>query len=433
MGKFRNKSYVIKSHFLKPGSYKKMELFENHYLAVDTEGKIRYFGINTESITDYNISELLDKTDCIIIPGLIDLHTHIPQYPAIGLGKGTLLKWLDDYIYPLETKFNNPEYAFILSKLFFEECLKYGTTKVTAYSNSSFDGTDSAFQAAFDSGIRAFIGMSMMDTNVPELLLKSTKKNIDDSLKLAGKWHGAGGDKLKYILTPRYALICSMELMKKTGEVSRKDGFYIQTHLAENIDELKKVAGMFPQCNTYTDVYHQAGMLNERTLLAHCIYLSDYEIELIRSNNANVVHCPSSNRFLKSGIFPFMNISELISVGIGSDVAGGTSLSMLHELKEAVETSKTYQLIHNHHAEILSSGEALWTATKGNAEILGISDFTGDFKTGMDADFATVKLDRIDIEFGNLSIDTITPKLLYLLGNKYVDSTYIKGKLLFGN
>ena len=128
-----------------------------------------------------------------------------------------------------------------------------------------------------------------------------------------------------------------------------------------------------------------------------------------------------------------MNFKEFIPVGIGSDVAGGTSLSMLHELKEAVETSKTYQLIHNHHTEVLTSGEALWTATKGNAYILGISDSIGDFKTGMDADFATVKLERIEIENDNLSIDTITSKLLYLLGNKYVDSTYIKGKLLFGN
>lgn len=333
----------------------------------------------------------------------------------------------------METKFNNPEYAFSLSKIFFEECLKYGTTTVTAYSNSSYDATDSAFQAALDSGIRAFIGMSMMDTNAPELLLKSTKENIDDSLKLAGKWHGAGGDKLKYILAPRYALICTMKLMKKTGEISRIDGLYVQTHLAENVDELKQVSGMFPQCNTYTDVYNQAGMLNQRTLLGHCIYLSDYEIGIIKSQSANIVHCPSSNRFLKSGIFPLMNIKELIPVGIGSDVAGGTSLSMLHELKEAVETSKTYQLIHHHASEVLSSGEALWTATKGNAEILGISDFTGDFNTGMDADFVSVKLERINIEKDNLFVDTITSKLLYMLGNKYVDSTYIKGKLLFGS
>ena len=424
---------IIKSNFLKPVEGRTMSFLENYFLETDDAGNIKYFGKEEDVISVFQNREIIDMTDKVIIPGLIDLHTHIPQYPALGIGTGTLLEWLENYIFPQEIKFNNPEYAFHLSKKFFDDCIKFGTTTVTAYSNSSYEGTESAFKAADESGIRAFIGMSLMDMNVPESLKKDTESNIIDTLKLIKKWHGENSGMLKYIITPRYALICSERLMRLAGDIARETGLFIQTHLAENREELRQIYRAYPDYNTYTDIYDKAGLITRKSIFAHCIYLSDYEIELIKDNAGNIVHCPSSNRYLKSGVFPFRKMSSIIKTGIGTDVAGGTSLSMLSEIKEAIETDKTYQIIEGLEKDNLSPCEALWTATKGNAEILCIDYETGDFETGLSADLVAFKFDRFGLTIESLNSEAIAGKLVYQLGNCFADDVFIKGKLVFGN
>jgi guanine deaminase len=404
-----------------------MELYENYYLSYNDLGIIEYFGTNSNDIPNFENQELIDLSHQIIIPGLIDLHTHIPQYPALGIGTGTLLEWLENFIFPLETKFDNKEFAYNLSSIFFKECIKFGTTTVVAYSNSGYEGTDSAFQAAQNSKIKAYIGNSLMDFNLPENNSKSNFENIEISNKLIHKWHSESG-KLKYILTPRYALVCSIELMKWVGATSKENNLKIQTHLAENKNELIEISKAYPQYPTYTDVYYNAGILGENTLLAHCIYLSDSEINLIKSTGSKIIHCPSSNKFLQSGIFPFMELKNNLPVGIGTDVAGGTSLSILSELKEAVETSKVYNLKSDSINEPLNPSEALWTATKGNSMHLGLDNHIGDFKIGLFADFISFDIERLNLFDSKLDADNISGKLLYLLTNQYVDSTYINGE-----
>lgn len=422
---------IIKSNFLKPGSNKKMLLLQNYYLEIDKLGKINYFGDNPQLINGFPNREINDMTDSIILPGLIDLHTHIPQYPAVGLGKGTLLNWLENYIFPLEAKFANSKYSFDQSLLFFKDCIKFGTTTVVAYSSSSYEGTNSAFRAAESVGIRAFIGLSMMDFNAPSELLNDTNANIDFAKKLIKQWHQTNSGMLNYIMTPRYALVCTENLMSTIGEIANNEHLFIQTHLAENKDELRNVISNFPSYNTYTDVYDKTGLLTERTILAHCLYLSDYEIDLISNKSANIAHCPSSNRYLKSGIFDYGNISKMIKTGIGTDVAAGTSLSMLSEIKEAIETTKTYSIFFESDSETLSASEAIWVSTKGNAEILALSKETGDFEQGLFADFVAFKLDRLMLDSEILNTENVTSKLIYLLGNNYANNVFIKGKQLF--
>ncbi len=424
---------LIKSHFLKPNGNRSMNLLENHYLEIDCDGKICFFGNSTEGIVDFPNRFVLDMTDKVIIPGLIDLHTHIPQYPALGTGQGTVLEWLDRYIFPLEARFNDPEYAFYLSDVFFNDCIKLGTSTVVAYSSSSYAGTDSAFKAAKESGIRAFIGMSMMDLDSPKSLIHSTEDSILDAKKLMSKWHDTDSGRLSYIFTPRYALTCSEDMMKKIAEIAVSEDVFIQTHLAENKEEVRRVFDKFPNHNSYTDVYNNCGLLTDKTLLAHCIYLSDYELNLIKDKGSKIVHCASSNRFLKSGIFPFYHIRKFIPTGLGTDVAGGTSLSMLSEIKEVLETVKTHVITYNEYDENLCPTEALWYATKGNAQILGIDNETGDFEPGLFADFAAFSTDRLNILNESINCETVSCKIIYLLGNSNTDEMYIRGKRLYSS
>ncbi|MBX3042193.1 MAG: amidohydrolase family protein [Candidatus Kapabacteria bacterium] len=424
---------ILKSHFLQPEKDKSVSFLENYYLETDDKGKIIYFGRDNDVVNSYQMKGFVDMTDKIIIPGMIDLHTHIPQYPALGLGKGTLLEWLEDYIFPLETKFDNQEYAFYLSRVFFEDSIKYGTTTLVAYSSSSFSGTNSAFKAAKESGIRAYIGMSLMDLNAPSALQKTINDNLIDTEKLINKWHNSSSGMLKYIVTPRYALSCSHELMSKAAIIAKTHDLYIQTHLAENKEEIRRIYQAYPEHNTYTDVYDSAGILGDKTILAHCIYLSDYEVDLIKDRNASIVHCASSNRYLKSGVFPFKKLSKLIKTGIGTDVAGGISISLINEIKAAVETSKTYQIMGGDESDGLCPQEALWTVTRGNAEILGIDNETGSFDLGNFADFITFDTDRFRILNENIKSETVINKLVYILGNNIPDDVYINGKLMYSS
>ena len=422
---------IIKSNFLKPTESKKMDFLQDYYLEIGTDGRIIYFGNDKARIDSYEGRNIIDMSDKVILPGMTDIHTHLPQYPALGLGKGALLQWLDDYIFPLEKKFSNDEYAYNSSINFYSDCIKFGTTTVVAYSNSSFIGTDSAFRAAKDIGIRAFIGMSMMDINAPNDVIHSTDENIINSTKLINKWHRNNSELLNYILTPRYALVCSEELMRKTAEIASLENIMVQTHLAENREELRNIKKLYPNYESYTEIYDKVGLINDNSILAHCIYLSDNEINLIREKNANIAHCPSSNRYLTSGIFPLDKFKDMIQVGIGTDVAGGTSLSMLNELKEAIETSKTYKMVEDHSVGVFEPEEAIWTSTKLNAKIMGLNMETGDFEIGLSADFVAYNIKSLQLEPVELNSLNISSKLIYLINNRYANNVFIRGKEIF--
>ncbi|GAB1370459.1 guanine deaminase [Candidatus Kapaibacterium sp.] len=418
---------IIHSNFLKPGPNKKMEFFQHHYLSFDKNGVIDYFGSEYDKIPNSENKSKKVMTEFIIMPGLIDLHSHITQFPAIGIGKGGLLEWLDNYIFPLEKKFEQTEYAYYLSELFFNEAIKYGTTTIVTYSNSSFEGTDAAFEIAKDNGLRVFIGNSLMDWNLNDNFGKSTSENLSITNKLISKWH-MFNVQINYIQTPTYALVSSFELMQKVSEIATKEDLFIQTHLAENLSEIKKIKDCYPNFDSYTQVYEKSGVLTDKTLLAHCIQLSDEEIKIIEKNNSSIVHCPSSNNYLRSGFFNiFDKRKSNIRKSLGSDVAAGTSLSMLNEAKEAINTNKTINILQHGSVEELGADEVLWMITKGSAEILHLQDKIGDFMVGMLADFIAINTDKIPMYDLELTPENLCSRLVYSISNRYVDLTYSRG------
>jgi guanine deaminase len=357
-----------------------------------------------------------DKHESLCLPGFIDLHVHLSQYRVRGLWEPDLLRWLDKFIFPEEARSHRPEYAKEVTRDFFHALFKAGTTTSVIYTAAYQHACETAFEAARQLGARALIGMTMMDANCPADLRQSADSALGESIRLF-ETHCNSKHMLKYIFTPRFALSCSPELMRKTGDFIRANNAWLQTHLSENPEEINEVQKLFPG-KTYTEVYAELGLLSERTILAHAVHLSEYEIGLIATSGSSVAHCPDSNFFLKSGEFPYRDIADKgVKIGIGSDLAAGSTLNMLHHAKMANYRQSTYPL---------SPERLLWHITLGNARILQLDERIGSLDTGKDA----------DLVFLNTPKDTlwnrdILSRLIFCPEEFPVVETVIAGKTVF--
>jgi len=207
-------------------------------------------------------------------------------------------EWLDNYIFPAEKRFESTEVAREASARFFTDLKANGTTTACVYGTVHKDSTDVAFEEAQRSGLRIFMGKIMMDQNSPEYLQEKTADSLEASEELCEKWHRKERGKLNYVFTPRFAPMCSLDLMKQVSKLALKYDAYIQTHLSEYREELRLVKALFPDYRNYTHVYESANLLTQKTIMAHCIYLDDDEISVLRKYSTKAAHCPSSNSFL---------------------------------------------------------------------------------------------------------------------------------------
>ena len=322
-----------------------------------------------------------DRSNEYALPWFIDLHSHLSQFYIRGLYEPALLPWLNKYVFPEEERSKNIEYAEKLSRDFFSAMLKAGTTTCVIYTAPFFSACDMAFEIAKETGIRALIGMTMMDMNCPENLPQNSHKTLEESILLYEKWHGKNA-KLDYIFTPRFAPTCSLELMKEVAKYAIEHNAWIQTHLSENKEEIEMVKEIFGFKN-YTEVYQKAGLLTQHSIFAHCIHLSDEEIKMLAENKCKIAHCPDSNFFLKSGEFPLQKIEEAgIEYGLGSDVGAGTSLNMLYHTKMMNYRQGDYPVL---------PAKALYHITLGSAKLLGIDKIIGSLEIGKEADIVFLK------------------------------------------
>lgn len=406
-----------------------------HYNAdaalVVQNGRILFSGERSRALELYPEAQFRSYPSCVILPGLVDTHVHLPQWDIAGIGRGELLHWLNTYVFPAEARFADTDFAFDRSVRFFRDALSAGTTTLSVYSAPFFEATDAAFRAAAHTGVRVCMGRTLMDCHAPAELLASAERNIAESLQLANRWHNADDGRLMYTLTPRFALACTPGLLRQCGDIARSEGLRVQTHLAENHQEICRVAETFTECSSYAQVYEQAGLLGAHTILAHCIYLSPQERALLLHNGCAVAHCPSSNRFLQSGVMPLREyLHSGLLVGLGSDVGAGYSLSILHEACEAVETSKLWNIVHSENpAPVLSPEEALYLATLGGAKALGLDHRIGDFTPGKEADFCVVDLARLRPlpDFDTVDPGDLLARVLYST-HDLVARTFVRGK-----
>jgi guanine deaminase len=328
----------------------------------------------------------------LVVPGLVDLHTHLPQYPLCGRRRGgDLMEWLRDLVYPAEREFTGKRVA-AASKQFFAELGRNGTSTAVVFSSAYEDAAHAAFVAAEELGIRAWIGQVLMDRDgyAPERGPKTSGANVSQSIALHERWNGASDGLLHVAFSPRFALACSGELMAAAAAAAKERDALLQTHLAENRQEVDRVNERFPDDADYAAVYERAGMLGPRTLLAHCIHLSDREIGALAASGAAAVHCPTANLFLGSGAMPMDRLARAgVRVGLGSDVAAGPDLNLWGVMRSAIET-QTARSYHDPSARIPSVADVFRCATMGAAEILGLSDRIGSIDIGKEADLTII-------------------------------------------
>lgn len=402
-------------------------VFDRGYLTVNNG---RVVSVSSEKPAT-EPADFHDFGEHLILPGLIDTHTHLAQYGFTGIGGLPLLPWLEKYTFPHEADLLNTEKLRAEARAFFKASLANGTTTTVAYVNSDYNSTLTAFDEAESTGIRAYLGQVLMNLNTPDKLARSVEQYEEEQLELIHKFKDH--DRLQTILTPRFAISCSSELMRMAGRLSRENNLPLQTHLSENKDEIKTVAEMYPQAGSYTEVYDRHDCLHEKTLLGHCIHLSPDEKKLIRERGAVAVHCPSSNLFLASGAMPLTEyLNENIKVSLGTDIAAGFSLNMLREAGNAYLTANIVSYNREDDAQKSSIETALYLATLAGAEALGRGDELGSLEAGKKADFIVVDdsaVKPLDDDKYNRPLERLS-RLLFRAETGCVKQTYINGEPL---
>jgi guanine deaminase len=379
----------------------------------------------------------LDCGPVVIFPGLIDCHTHLPQYPAVARGEGELLTWLREIIFPIEREFN-VERAREEAPLFFRELARYGTTTAAIFSATYEESCNVAFEAAQASGLRAIIGKMMMDMKSYGELQpqEALEVSVAESERLCRRWHGADNGRLEYAFSPRFAVTCSAAMMREAARLAIRYNAYLQTHLAENRGEIEAVRALFPHASDYTCVYEECGMLGMKTILGHCLHLNRREIDAIAAAGAAVAHCPTSNFFLGSGMFKLEQFIEAgIPVSLGSDVAAGPELNMWQVMRSAIEMQQARRCCE---ADVrpLRPAEAFYLATQGGANLLGKSNIIGTLEVGKDADLALVDLARIipyhhNVMTTRLSAEDVVALCIYRGGRMSTAATYVRGRCVY--
>ena len=370
-------------------------------------------------------AEVFEHPHCLIIPGMVDTHAHYPQCEVVAAYGAQLLDWLEEHTYPAESRFHDRAHADKISAIFLDELLRNGTTTALVFGTVHPQSVDSFFTAAESRNLRMICGKVMMDRNAPEALCDTPQSSFADSLDLLKRWHGKG--RLGYAVTPRFAPTSSEQQLQLAGKLlDENPGVHLHTHIAENARECAWVAELFPQCRDYLDVYDRHGLLGRRSVFAHGIHLNAREWSRLSATDSNIAFCPTSNLFIGSGLFPLHKAdAHRVRVGLGTDIGGGDSFSLLRTINEAY---KVQQLQQNN----LSPMRSLYLATLGGAEALDLQRSIGNFETGKEADFVTLNYRATPlIEFRIATCKNLLEKLFVLL--MLSDDRAIGGTWIMGN
>lgn len=321
----------------------------------------------------------------LILPGFVDGHVHYPQIGIVASFGTQLLEWLERYTFPEEARFADPAYAAAAAELFLDLLLASGTTTAAVYCTVHSASAEAFFAAAEARGLRMIAGRILMDRNVPDGVRDTAQSGYDETKALIGRWHGRG--RALYAVTPRFAPTSTPAQLDACGALLREfPDVYLQSHVSENLAEVKWVAGLFPEARSYLDVYARYGLLGARALYGHAIHMDEADLAMAAETATKFVHCPTSNLFIGSGLFR-MRETRAAGVGVllGSDVGGGTSLSPFATMKAAYEIAQFA-------GHALTPEEAFWLSTAGGAEALSLGDRIGRIAPGFEADIAVLDL-----------------------------------------
>jgi guanine deaminase len=326
-----------------------------------------------------------DHGSALILPGFIDAHVHYPQTAMIASWGKRLIDWLNTYTFPEEMRFGDPAYAAGIAERYLDLALSHGTTTMCSYCTIHPESVDAYFTAAQARGMRVLGGKTCMDRNAPDGLCDTAQSAYDDSKALLERWHGQG--RASYVITPRFSPTSTPEQLSALGALwAEHPDCLMQTHLSEQTDEIAWVRGLYPEARDYLDTYEAHGLLGANGLYGHAIHLEPRERDRLREVGAALVHCPTSNTFIGSGLFDMPGlVADGQRVGLATDTGGGSSFSMLRTMAAAYEVAQLRGVA-------LHPSALLWLATEGSAQSLRISDRVGTLAPGTEADFITLDL-----------------------------------------
>ncbi len=323
----------------------------------------------------------------IIAPGFVDMHIHCPQVDVIGSPAEGLLPWLENYTFPQEMRFADPAHGAEVARFFVAELLRHGVTTALAFSTSHPASVHALFAEAGQQQMRLMTGKCLMDQNAPEGLRDSTEQSLLDTEALIHRWHGVG--RLGYAITPRFVPSCSAAQLGGAGELAAAyPDVWVQSHVAENRDEIAWVHQLYPAARSYLSVYAQFGLLRPRAVYAHCIHIDDEDRALMRDTGTAAAVSPTSNLFLGSGFFDYAAADRAgFAYGLASDVGGGTSFSPFHTMLAAYYVGREGQ---TKTGLSLTPQQLWWQHTGGAAHALGLGGVVGNLQPGCEADFVVL-------------------------------------------
>lgn len=414
-------------HVLTPVSFDRFDSYKRGVIVVGENGSIVAVGDRDNILAKHKLQSTHDFGDRLILPGFVDLHVHLVQIAQTGRSGDTLLGWLTKYIFPAEIKFKDSQHAHKLASWFFSEMARNGTTLGVVFTSIHAGATDLAFQRAAEMGSRVIMGKVMMDCNSPPELTEDTRTSLEQSAQLCKKWNGYDSGRLHYAFTPRFAPTSTRELMRGTAQLWKEHaGSYMQTHLSENHDEIAWVRDLFPECWNYLDVYRSHGLTGSNSIFAHSIHLDEGEIRKLAHEDCGVAHCPSSNFFLKSGIFPISAMRKNnVKFGLGSDIAAGPEMSMFRVMKDASYIQPE---------TVLTPAQLFYMATLAGARAVNMDKHVGSLEAGKDADFIVIDptlKTAVNANILEKSPEDILSSLAYVGDDRMVQATFVRGRSIY--
>ena len=396
-------------------------------VAIGDDGRIAWAGALADLPEAFASAPVDDYGDALVLPGFIDAHIHFPQYRMLAAPGRDLLDWLDRFAYPEEARYADAAYAGAAAELFLDRLFAHGTTAAAAFCSVHKASAEALFAAAETRGMALIAGKTLMDRNAPATVLDDAETGVRDSEALLRTWHGRG--RLRYAVTPRFAITSSDAQLRAAGELCRVyPQALVQTHLSESRAEIEMVRSLFPWAKDYTDVYDRFGLLGPRSLFGHGVHLSERECARLGEAGSAVVHCPTSNNFLGSGLFDIDHVGDPrrpVAVGVATDVGGGTSYSMLATLCDAYKVARLK-------GRRLSACDAFYLATRGNARVLGLEDEIGSLEPGRWADIVVLDPRATPVLASRHELSETPEDVLFALmmlgDDRAVRATYVAGR-----
>lgn len=430
-----NKDFVIKGHICYSQDKSTLKVYESSYL-VCVNGKSK--GIFQNLPSEYKDLPLKDYGDKLIIPGMVDLHVHAPQYAFRGMCMDLeLMDWLNQYTFPEEEKYTNLDYAKKAYSIFTKALKNSATTRACIFATRHRDATVLLMELMEETGLVSYVGKVNMDREASEALIE---ESAEASAYNTFGWINSVHNKFqntKPILTPRFIPCCTDELMEELKQIQMTYGIPVQSHLSESPGEIEFVHFLRPNNEFYGDAYNDYDLFGKnddintdvKTVMAHCVWSTEKEVELMKKNGVFVAHCPASNMNLSSGIAPIRKYLDLdLKIGLGSDVAGGQSESIFRAITDSIQVSKMYWRHVNQDCKPIVFSEAFFLATKGGGEFFGkVGSFESDYE------FDAIVLDDSSLEHPQqLTVLQRLERAVYLsLDTQGICAKYVNGNQIF--